>query len=102
MQSFVGYIPNLSFGKGISDKTSTRDKIQDEHNCISLVFRSLRKIDLDNGFDYIMKDKSVRVKIWIHFIIGDTEGNNKMLGQYPGNRKEYNDHIVIATVHMII
>jgi hypothetical protein len=26
------------------------------------------------------------VKIWIHYFIGDTEGNNKWLGQYPGNR----------------
>jgi hypothetical protein len=26
------------------------------------------------------------VKIWIHYIIGDTEGNNKWLGQYAGNR----------------
>ena len=54
---------------------------------ISFVFRSLRKINLDNGFDYIVKDQSVRVKVWIHFIIGYTEGNNKMLGQYPGNKE---------------
>jgi hypothetical protein len=26
------------------------------------------------------------VKIWIHYFIGDTEGNNKWLGQYLGNR----------------
>jgi hypothetical protein len=26
------------------------------------------------------------VKIWIHYFIGDTEGKNKWLGQYPGNR----------------
>ncbi len=25
---------------------------------------------------------------WIHYFIGDTEGNNKWLGQYPGNRDE--------------
>ncbi len=25
------------------------------------------------------------MKIWIHYFIGDTEGNNKWLGQYPGN-----------------
>jgi hypothetical protein len=29
----------------------------------------------------------VRVKVWIHFFIGDTEGNNKLLGQYPGNKE---------------
>ncbi len=25
------------------------------------------------------------MKIWIHYFIGDTEGKNKWLGQYPGN-----------------
>ncbi len=29
----------------------------------------------------------VRVKVWIHYFIGDTEGNNKWLGQHPGNRE---------------
>ncbi len=38
----IGYIPNLSFGKGVADKTPTRDKIQDEHLCLSTVFKSLR------------------------------------------------------------
>jgi len=27
------------------------------------------------------------VKVWIHFFVGDTEGNNKLVGQYPGNRE---------------
>jgi hypothetical protein len=27
------------------------------------------------------------VKVWIHFFIGDTEGNNKWLGQYSGNKE---------------
>ncbi len=26
------------------------------------------------------------MKIWIHYFIGDIEGNNKWLGQYLGNR----------------
>jgi hypothetical protein len=29
----------------------------------------------------------VRVKVWIHYFIKDTKGNNKWLGQYPGNRE---------------
>ena len=47
----LGYIPNLSYGKGTSDKTTTRDKIQDEHDCLSLVFNSLKKIHKSNGFN---------------------------------------------------
>ena len=33
-----GYLPNYGYGKGTADKTVTRDKIQDEHNCISFAF----------------------------------------------------------------
>ena len=29
----------------------------------------------------------MRVKVWINYFIGGTEGNNKWLGQYPGNRE---------------
>ena len=30
----------------------------------------------------------VKLKVWIHYIIGDTEGNNKWVGHYPGNKKQ--------------
>ena len=30
----------------------------------------------------------MKIKVWIHFFIGDTEGNNKLLGHYPGNKKQ--------------
>ena len=30
--------------------------------------------------------QEVQVKVWIHFFIGDTEGINKWLGHYPGNK----------------
>jgi hypothetical protein len=83
----LGYIPNLGYGKGTADKTATRDKIQDEHNCISFVLESLKKINIENGFQCVVLGNLVSVKVWIHFFIGDTEGNNKLLGQYPGNRE---------------
>jgi hypothetical protein len=37
----MGYIPNLIHGKGTSDKTQAKDKIQDEHKCILFIFKSL-------------------------------------------------------------
>ena len=83
----LGYIPNLSYGKGTSNKTAAKDKIQDEHDCLSFVLHSLKKIHKTNGFDCTVLGKTVRVKVWIHFFIGDTEGNNKLVGQFPGNRE---------------
>ena len=82
----MGYIPNLVYGKGTSNKTHAKDKIQDEHQCISLIFKSLKEISKQKGFDCVVLGRKVRVQVWIHFFIGDTEGNNKWLG-YPGNKE---------------
>ncbi len=66
----------------------TLNKIQDKHSCLSIVFRSLREIHRNRGFTTTVMGREVKVKVWIHFFIGDTEWNNKWLGHYPGNRKE--------------
>ncbi len=47
----------------------------------------LCKISNEGGFDLVVLGHNVRVKVWIHYFIGDTEGNNKWLGQYPCNRE---------------
>lgn len=83
----MGYIPNLSAGKGTANKSLTRNKIQDEHCCLSRIFQSLRKITQEGGFHLVVLGEKVHVKVWIHYFIGDTEGHNKWLGQYPGNKE---------------
>jgi len=83
----MGYIPNLSAQKGVADKRLTRDKLQDEHTCLAAIFKSLCNINREGGFNLFIFGREVRVKVWIHYFIGDTEGNNKWLGQYPGNRE---------------
>jgi hypothetical protein len=76
-------------------KTLTKDKIQDEHSCISLAFQSLKNVNKENGFQCVILGHTVHVKVWFNFFIGDTKGNNKWLGQYPGNiegvRHPYHD-----------
>jgi hypothetical protein len=83
----LGYIPSLSHAKGVADRRLTKDKIQDEHTCISCILWWLCKISNEGGFDVVILGHDVCVKVWIHYFIGDTEGNNKWLGQYPGNRE---------------
>jgi hypothetical protein len=83
----IGYIPNLGYRRGTSNKTHTRDKIQDEHSCISFAFQSFKNIIKENGFQCVVLGHTVHVKVWIHYYIGDAKGNNKWLGQYPGNRE---------------
>jgi hypothetical protein len=48
----------------------------------------LREIHRNRGFTPTVMGREVKVKVWIHFFIGDTEDKNKWLGHYPGNRKE--------------
>jgi hypothetical protein len=84
----LGYIPNLSYGKNKADRTMTLNKIQDEHNCLSIVFRSLREIHINGRFSATVMGREVKIKVWIHFFIGDTEGNNKWLGHCLENRKK--------------
>ena len=80
------YIPNLSYGKNKADKRDTRDKIQDEHRCLSVAFESIKDIHWMGGFYAMVMGREVKIKVWIHYFIGDTEGNNKWLGHYPGNK----------------
>ena len=84
----LGYLPNLGYGKNKSNKTATVNKVQDEHDCLSCVFESIRRIHKKGGFRVSVLGKDVNVKIWIHFFIGDTEGNNKWLGHFSGNKSQ--------------
>jgi hypothetical protein len=83
----IGYIPNLSYTKGVADRQVTKDKIQDKHTFISCILQLICKISNESRFDLVVLGHNVHAKVWIHYFIGDTEGNNKWLGQYPGNRK---------------
>ena len=81
----LGYLPNLSYGENKSNKTPTVYKVQNEHDCLSCVFKSIRQIHKNEGFRATVLGQDVIVKIWIHYFIGDTEGNNKWLGHYQGS-----------------
>ena len=77
----------MSHAKGVADRRLTKDKIQDEHTCILCISQSLCKISNEGGFDLVVLGWDFCVKVWIHYYIGDTKGNNKWLGQYPDNQE---------------
>ncbi len=66
----IGYIPILGYRRGTPNKTHTRDKIQGEHSCISFAFQSLKNINKENGFQFVVLGYTVHVKAWIHYFIG--------------------------------
>ncbi len=76
----LGYIPNLGYGKGKGKKQTTEMKLQDEHNCLSLITNQIIKIHEEGGFGTEVMGRHVCVKLWIHYIAGDTSGHNSLVG----------------------
>jgi len=73
------YIPNLGFGKGKAKKQTSDMKLQDEHNCLSLITNQIIKIHNGGGFWTEVMGRRVCVKLWIHLIAGDTSGHNNIV-----------------------
>ena len=85
----MGYIPNLGYGattkelqRPINTKTPATHKLQNEHNCISAILEPLVQISKRGGISMTVKGYPVTAKVWIHFFIGDTSGNNRWLGHF--------------------
>jgi hypothetical protein len=80
----LGSIPNLGYGKGRAKKQTAEMKLQDEHNCYSLITNQIIKIQgkihEEGGFWAEVMGRRVCVKLWIHFIAGDTSGHNNLVG----------------------
>ena len=91
----LAYIPNLSHGRGKSSKIQSRVKVQDDHNCLAAAFKSLSDLHRSQrGIRAIVCNKFVTGVVWIHFFIGDTQGNNTWLGHYNAScpmRRPYRD-----------
>jgi hypothetical protein len=83
----LGYIQNLGFGKGKAKKQTSDMKLQDEHNCLSLI--TIIKIHSGGGFWTEVMGRRVCVKLWIHSIGGDTSGHNNIVGHMNGGRPKY-------------
>ncbi len=54
---------------------------------LSCAFQSLWRMSKDGGFNLVVLGEEMHIKVWIHYFIGETKGNNKWLGQYLGNRE---------------
>jgi hypothetical protein len=46
----LGYIPNLGYGKGKAEKQTAEMKLQDEHNCLSLLTNQIIKFMKEEVF----------------------------------------------------
>ena len=59
----LGYIPNLGFDKGRAKKQTSGMKLQDEHNCLSLITNQIIEIHNEGGFWTEVMGRRVCVKL---------------------------------------
>ena len=76
----LGYVPNLTLGKGGSSVQTSIQKVQDEHNCLKHIFDQIATKYNDGGIKTNVMGRQVTLKIWIHLITGDTSGHNDLCG----------------------
>jgi hypothetical protein len=85
----LGYIPNLGHGKGRVKRQTSTMRLQDEHDCLALITKQIIQIQTNIGFWSEVMGKKVCVKVWIHFITGDTLGHNNLIEHMHGFIMKY-------------
>ena len=78
----LAYIPNLCHGKSKADDKNSMRNLRNEHSCLAAAFQPIIDLHLRNGISAKVRGVDVVGKIWIHFFIGDTQGNNSWLCHY--------------------
>jgi hypothetical protein len=83
----LAFLPNLSYGalSTKNSKTPTNQSYQDEHDCLHAAFSSLCDLHRNGGTAISVIGRPVVGKIWIHYCVGDSQGNNHWLGHFNGN-----------------
>jgi hypothetical protein len=98
----MGYIPNLVYGKGTSDKTRAKDKIQDEHRCLSFIFGSLKEISKQNDSCVMYWEGLLMLKYGYISSSVIQKAIISCLVNFQEIKRGSNVHIVIASVHLMI
>jgi hypothetical protein len=64
-------------------------KLQDEHNCLSLITNQTIIIHEEGGFWTEVMGWHVCMKLWIHLIALDTSGHNNLVGHMNRGRPKF-------------
>ena len=81
----LGYVPNIGHGKGKANQQKSREKLQDQHDCIRIITQQLAQLRDEGYFWTKVMGKIVKVVVWIHMITGDTSGHNELCGKFNSN-----------------
>ena len=80
----IACLPNLSHGH---QKVKAHDSLADKLRCLEAALASLVKISENGGIASVARGKFVVMKVWIHIIVGDCQGNSCWAGHYMGGKQ---------------
>lgn len=83
----LALIPNLKIGKGRDKCKKPVDKCNEHHEVLREALRELQDIMNKGGFKTVINGRTVVLKFWIHFIIGDTSGHNDLCSHYNAHKE---------------
>lgn len=83
----LAYIPNLSHGRGEASKIDPDDSARDLHTCLRIAFSQFISVHDRGGIRFRLAGEERIGRVWIHFFIGDIEGNNAWLVHYQNSRR---------------
>ena len=81
----IGLVPNLKYGLSSDEGVSPAESLTDEHECLFAILNQLIDIEKQGGVKMNIAGREVIGRPWIHFIIGDIEGNNRLVGAFQDN-----------------
>ena len=76
----LGYVPNLDVGRGRNKNKSADEKQREHHKVLGAIFRELHDVCHRGGIRTNIQGRTVLLKFFIQFIVGDTAGHNDLCG----------------------
>ena len=76
----LGCAPNLDVGRGRTKKKTADEKQREHHNVLREIFRELHDICHQGGIRTNIEGRTVLLKNFIQFVVGDTAGHNDLCG----------------------
>ena len=78
-----GYVPNLSVG--VDKSLSADEKAVEHHLCLREILKDFEEICAKGGFKTTIRGKTVVLKFFIQYIVGDAEGHDDLAGHFRKN-----------------
>ena len=84
----LAYVPNLDIGQGRSSSKDPKIKQREHHQVLSLIFSEFQSICEKGGIKTTIGGRTVILKFFIQFVIGDTSGHNDLCLQFQTNAEK--------------